>query len=218
MVNWYERMDNKYIKLNIFPIITEVLFVLVCLLFQGYYIYINFLFYIVLAICFWLREDFSIQEWLDSFKGGKNFWKQVALTILFFCLAFVFTNILENMFPYLNTGMIKLKADNWLKLILFTGSTIILPPIVEEVFYRKNLTSFKNGKTLILTTLFSMFAYALEHAFTIWGIFLCMIWALPLSISYIKTKNIYVAMTAHFICNFVINGIAVVEVCGFLLH
>lgn len=218
MVNWDERMDNKYIKLNIFPIIVEVLFVLACLLLQGYFIYINFLFYIVLTICFWLREDFSIQEWLDSFKGGKNFWKQVALTILFFCLAFVFTNILENMFPYLNTGMTNLKADNWLKLILFAASTIILPPIAEEVFYRKNLISFKNRKILILTTLFGMFAYALEHTFTIWGIFLCMIWALPLSVSYIKTKNIYVTMTAHFICNFVVNGITVVKICDYLLH
>ncbi len=210
-------MDNKYIKLNIFPIIVEVLFVLACLLFQGYYIYINFLFYVVLAIYFRLRKDFSIQEWLNAIKGGNAFWKHVMLTILFFCLAFVFTNILENMFPYLNTGMTNLKADNWLKLVLFISSTIVLPPIVEEVFYRKNLISFKNGKFLILTTLCSMFSYALEHTFTIWGIFLCMIWALPLSISYIKTKNMYVVMTAHFICNFVINGIAVVKICNYLL-
>lgn len=210
-------MDNKYIKLNIFPIIVEVLFVLACLLFQGYYIYINFLFYVVLAIYFRLRKDFSIQEWLNAIKGGNAFWKHVMLTILFFCLAFVFTNILENMFPYLNTGMTNLKADNWLKLVLFISSTIVFPPIVEEVFYRKNLISFKNGKFLILTTLCSMFSYALEHTFTIWGIFLCMIWALPLSISYIKTKNMYVVMTAHFICNFVINGIAVVKICNYLL-
>lgn len=210
-------MDNKYIKLNIFPIIVEVLFVLACLLFQGYYIYINFLFYVVLAIYFRLRKDFSIQEWLNAIKGRNAFWKHVMLTILFFCLAFVFTKILENMFPYLNTGMTNLKADNWLKLVLFISSTIVLPPIVEEVFYRKNLISFKNGKFLILTTLCSMFSYALEHTFTIWGIFLCMIWALPLSISYIKTKNMYVVMTAHFICNFVINGIAVVKICNYLL-
>lgn len=211
-------MDNKYIKINIFPIIAEVLFVLACLLFQGYYIYINFLFYIILAIYFWLGKDFSIKEWIASVKGGIAFWKQVILTTLFFCLAFVFTNILENMFPNLSTEMIHLKADNWLKLILFAASTIILPPIVEEVFYRKNLISFKNGKMLILTTLFSMFAYALEHTFSIWGVFLCMIWALPLSISYIKTKNIYVTMTSHFICNFVINGIAVVKICDYLLN
>ena len=211
-------MSNKYVKLNIFPMIVEGLFVLACLLFQGYYIYINFLFYIVLAMYFRLRKDFSIKEWLDSVKRGNTFWKQVMLTILFFGLAFICTNVLENMFPHLDMGMVNLKVDNWLKLILFTGSTIIFPPIVEEVFYRKNLTSFKNRKILILTTLFSMFLYALEHTFTIWGIFLCMIWALPLNISYIKTKNIYVPMTAHFICNIIVNGITVVKICNFLLH
>lgn len=66
-------MSNKYVKLNIFPMIVEGLFVLACLLFQGYYIYINFLFYIVLAMYFRLRKDFSIKEWLDSVKGETLF-------------------------------------------------------------------------------------------------------------------------------------------------
>ena len=211
-------MDNKYIRLNIFPIIIEGLFVLACLLFREHYIYINFLFYTVLAIYFWSRKAFFIREWLDSLKGGSAFWRQVILTIFFFGLAFIFTNILDNMFPHFNMGIINLKVDNWLKLILFTGSAIIFPPIVEEVFYRKNLISFRNRRTLILTALFSMFLYALEHTFAIWGIFLCMIWALPLSVAYIKTKNIYVPITAHFICNCVMNGITVVKICTLLLH
>lgn len=208
-------MYRKYIKLNIFPIILEGLFILACLLFREYCIYINFLFYIVLAIYFKQRKDFSIKEWLNSVKKGRTFWKQVLLTILFCTLAFAFTNVLANMFPHLNNGMIKLRVNNWFKLILFTLSTIILPPIAEEIFYRKNLISFKNRRILVLTTLFSMFLYALEHALAIWGIFLCMIWALPLSLSYIKTKNIYVTMTAHFICNCVVNGMTIVKLCFF---
>ena len=170
----------------------------------------------MLAMYFCRRKDFSIIKWWNSLKGGSAFWKQVILTMFFFILAFIFTNILENMLPNLNAGMIKLRADNYLKLALFTVSTIILAPIVEEVFYRKNLIYFKNRKILILTTMFSMFLYALEHAFTIWGIFLCMIWALPLSISYIKTKNIYVTMTAHFISNMLVNGITIIKVLDYL--
>lgn len=211
-------MDNKYIKLNIFPLIAEVILVLTCVLYQEYCIYINFLFYLVLAIYFYLRKDFSINEWLGSVKTGRIFWKQVMITILFLGLVFIFTNVLENVYPYLNTGMIKLRADNWLKLILFIASTIILPPIVEEVFYRKNLISLENRKILVVTTLLGMFLYALEHTFTVWGIFLCMIWALPFSFSYIKTKNIYVPMTAHFICNVIVNGIVVIQTFKFLLH
>jgi membrane protease YdiL (CAAX protease family) len=37
-----------------------------------------------------------------------------------------------------------------------------------------------------------------------------MIWAVPLSIAYIKTKNIYVVMTAHFIGNLLGNGVDVI--------
>ncbi|MCF1285264.1 CPBP family intramembrane glutamic endopeptidase [Streptococcus sinensis] len=114
--------------------------------------------------------------------------------------------------------MIHLRADSWLKLVLYAASTILLPPIVEEIFYRKLLISFKSKKILIVTTVLSMFLFALEHAFAIWGIFLCMIWALPLSLSYIRTRNLYVPMTAHLICNMIINGLTVFEVCNFLLN
>lgn len=37
-----------------------------------------------------------------------------------------------------------------------------------------------------------------------------MVWALPLSLSYIKTKNIYVPMTTHFIGNLLGNGMDVI--------
>ena len=132
------------------------------------------------------------------------------LTTILFVLAFVITMFLENTFSNLNTGTIALKIDSWLKLIIFIISTIMLPAITEETFYRKNMISFKSKTILVVTTILSMFLYSLEHSLTIWGILLTMIWALPLSISYIKTKNIYVPMTAHFIGNVLGNGIDVV--------
>ena len=95
-------------------------------------------------------------------------------------------------------------------MIVFAMSTILLPPIVEETFYRKSIISFENKAVLIVTTVLGMVLYALEQSFNIWGIFLTMIWALPLSISYIKTKNVYVPMTAHFIGNLSGNGIDIV--------
>lgn len=61
----------------------------------------------------------------------------------------------------------------------------------------------------------SMFLYALEHALSPWGIVLYMIWALALSLSYIKTKKCVYGNAAHFICNVLINGFAVVRICEF---
>lgn len=134
------------------------------------------------------------------------------ITSLFFILAFIITTVLENVFSNYNTGTIALKRDSWLKLIIFAISAILLPAITEETFYRKNMISFKSKGILLITTLLGMFLYALEHSLTIWGIFLTMIWALPLSVSYIKTKNVYVPMTAHFIGNLFGNEINVIMI------
>lgn len=203
---------GKYMRKNIIPIILESVFILSCFIFpKEYFIYTNFIFYLLLLIYLCIKKDFSLKEWLSSVKSGKKFWKQVIITALFFVIAFIITIILENLFPNYNTGMIALRRNNWLRLIIFAISTIILPAITEETFYRKNMISFQNKRTLLCTTLLSMFLYAIEHSLTIWGIFLTMIWALPLSISYIKTKNIYVPMTAHFIGNLLGNGIDVIS-------
>lgn len=204
-------MMSKYIKLNIIPIIIEIIFIVSCFIIpKEYFIYTNFLFYMLLLIYFYIKKEFSLKEWLNNIKSGKSFWKQVIITSLLFILSFIITTILENIFPDFSTGTIGLKRDSWLKLILFAVSTILLPAITEETFYRKNMISFKNKGILVVTTILGMFLYALEHSLTIWGIFLTMIWALPLSISYIKTKNMYVPMTAHFIGNLFGNGITVI--------
>lgn len=202
---------RKYIKANIFPIIVEIIFIISCFIVpREYYIYTNFFFYLILAVYFWCRKDFSIKEWLHNLKSGKMFWKQVVLTALGFISAFAITMVLESIFSDLNTGMIGLKRNSWITLIIFAISTILLPSIVEETFFRKNMISFENKGVLIITTILSMLMYALEHSLAVWGIFLTMNWALPLSISYIKTKNVYVPMTAHFIGNLLGNGIDVV--------
>ncbi len=202
---------KKYVKKNLFPIIIEVTFIISCFIVpREYYIYTNFCFYLILAIYFGYRKDFSLKEWLHNLKSGKRFWKYVILTALGFGGAFVITTVLENIFSDFNTGMIGLRRNSRITLIIFAMSTILLPPIVEETFYRKNMISFENIVVLILTTLLGMLMYAIEHSLAVWGIFLTMIWALPLSISYIKTKNIYVPMTAHFIGNLFGNGIDII--------
>lgn len=202
---------RKYIKLNAIPIIIEIIFIISCFIIpKSYFIYTNFLFYLSLLIYFVIKKDFSIREWINNIKSGKKFWKQVIITAILLIAAFALTIILENVFSDFNTGMIGLKRDNWLKLTIFAISTILLPAITEETFYRKNMISFNNKGILAVTTFISMFLYAFEHSLTIWGILLTMIWALPLSLSYIKTKNIFVPMTAHFIGNILGNGIDVV--------
>lgn len=202
---------KDYFKTNAVPILIESVFIISCFIIpKEYFIYTNFLFYFALLIYFLIKKDISIKKWFDSLKCGKKFWKQVLYTMLGLVCAFALSTALENMFPTLNTGMIKLKTDTWFKLVVFSAATIFLPAIVEETFFRKNMIVNSSKKTLIITTLISMFLFGLEHSLSVWGIFLTMIWALPLSIAYIKTENIYVSMTAHFVANLLGNGITII--------
>lgn len=136
---------NKYIKRNIIPILIEIIFIISCFIIpKEYFIYTNFLFYLLLLVYFYVKKEFSLKQWLNNIKSGKKFWKQVIITALLFILAFIITTVLENLFPNYNTGTIALKRDSWLKLIIFAISTILLPAITEETFYRKNMISFKS--------------------------------------------------------------------------
>ncbi|SDQ13943.1 hypothetical protein SAMN05216470_0924 [Streptococcus equinus] len=204
-------MFLKYVKANLIPLIIEILFIISYYIFpKDDFVYVNAFFYVLLFVYFLISKDLNLKEWFLSFRSGKKYWIQVLLTFLGFMLAFILTTILEGIFPGLETGTINLRRDTWLTLGVFAISTILFPAITEETFYRKNLILFDSKKTVIITTILSMFLYACEHSLAPWGIFLTMIWALPLSLSYIKTRNIYVVMTAHFLGNLLGNGVDVI--------
>lgn len=204
-------MFLKYVKANLIPLIIEILFIISYYIFsKDDFVYVNAFFYVLLFVYFLISKELNLKEWFLSFRSGKKYWIQVLLTFLGFMLAFILTTILEGIFPGLETGTINLRRDTWLTLGVFAISTILFPAITEETFYRKKLILFDSKKTVIITTILSMFLYACEHSLAPWGIFLTMIWALPLSLSYIKTRNIYVVMTAHFLGNLLGNGVDVI--------
>ena len=73
-----------------------------------------------------------------------------------------------------------LKRDTPARLIAFAISTMFLPAITEESFYRKSIISFRSKPALVLSAVFGMLLYAAEHSLKPWGIFLTAIWALSL--------------------------------------
>ncbi|MDF2513614.1 MAG: protease [Herbinix sp.] len=98
------------------------------------------------------------------------------------------------------------------EILLFALSTILLPPLAEELFYRQSLICFDHKKRLPLLIIISSLLFALEHSLTPFGILIALIWSIPLMISYIKTKNVYVVIVAHFISNFVVNGLDIISI------
>ena len=209
---------KKYLKTNVIPFIVETVFIVSCIFIpQRYSIYTNFLFYVSLLIYIVAIKAFSIKTWIENMKSGREFWLPVIITMIFFAAAFAATVFLENSFPQFETGTIMLPTGGLAEIILFAASTILLPPVVEEIIYRKNMIALESRGAVIVTAFLSMLFFALEHALRLWGIALTMLWALPLSVSYIKTKNIYVPMTAHFIANLLGNGLTVIAAVKALL-
>ncbi|WP_243103828.1 CPBP family intramembrane glutamic endopeptidase [Clostridium sp. JN-1] len=210
---------EQYIKELLVPILWEALFIISCVFLpKDYYIYTNFLFYFGIIVYFLKKGYFSLNELKKNLIAGKKFWIPVALTILCLILAFAVSYLPKMFFPNLDEGMIGLKRDNWTRLVLFAISTIIFPPLAEELFYRKAIINFQSKPILFLSTIIGMILYALEHSLSLYGVLMTMIWSIPFSISYIKTKNIYIPIMAHFIVNLIGNGSSAIITAIHFLH
>jgi len=131
-------------------------------------------------------------------------------TILGMALMFGIGVGITILFKNMNDGMAVLGVNSWATLFAFSVVTIFLPPISEEIFYRKAIISFDSKIVLLISTVISILLYASEHSLMPVGLLQASLWAISLSIAYIKTKDIYICMTAHFLCNLVINGMTVV--------
>ncbi|MHB8064544.1 MAG: CPBP family intramembrane glutamic endopeptidase [Ruminiclostridium sp.] len=113
--------------------------------------------------------------------------------------------------------MVAFKVVDLPSLLAFALTTIFLPPIAEEAFYRKGIINFDKKDLLILTSIIGTILFASEHSLKPLGLLISSIWSVPFTISYIKTKNVYIPMTAHFICNFIMNGLTVVLFAAIIL-
>ncbi len=198
---------SKYLKRNIIPLCLECIYIFSLLVFPKYILYTNFIFYLGIALYFIIIKDFSIKRLIENLCSGKRFWRNVLFTAIALTLSFVITNIIIMLLPNVNGGMRLLKVRNGFELLIFALSTIILPPLAEELFYRQSLIQFELKKQIPILIIISSLLFALEHSLTPLGILIAILWSIPLTASYIKTKNVYVVIVAHFISNFIVNGL-----------
>lgn len=200
-----------YLRKNLIPVLIEAVFILSFFFVpEEYAVYTNFLFYSLVAVYFLSQKSISIKEWKKQLSSGNSFWTSVMWTGIVFIIAFGLTGFLESAFSHVDTGMINLQRTNWLELVIFGISTAFLAPVTEELFFRQSMICFRDRRWLVMTIILSTFLYAVEHALKPFGIVISAIWAIPLVGAYVKTKNIYVPMTAHLIANVIGNGMTVV--------
>lgn len=199
---------EKYIKQNLIPIIlTAILFAVFIFVSNDYFLYANFAYYLILLFYMLARGEFSFEKWKEQLCSGKRFWINVAFTGVGFFAAFVVSDVIVELFPNVPTGTVVFKVKTWYDIVIFAATTMLIAPIAEELFFRKSMISFRNKRWTICTSLLSMLLFASEHATLPLGIFATFVWAIPLTVSYVKTKNIFVPMTAHLISNVLVNGL-----------
>jgi uncharacterized protein len=203
------------IKIQIKYLIIPIIWQLIYLIFSGSFdsvhrIYCDLIFYLGISVYFISIGFINLKNlWLE-WKKGKEFWFPVLYTLMGTIIAFGIGSLISVLLPNINDGMGVFKVVNLPTLLAFAVTTIVLPPIAEEAFYRKGIINFNNSISLLLTTVIGTLLYASEHSLKTLGLLIATIWAMPFTISYIKTKNIYLPMTAHFICNLIFNGATVV--------
>jgi membrane protease YdiL (CAAX protease family) len=205
-------IKNRFYWFKLLPVITwHIIYLILCNMFDRYTrVYCDLLFYFGIACYFYLIRDWRFSIWYRELKKGKVFWLPVFLTILGMVLMFSVGIGIKHLFPDTNDGMAVLGVNSWSTLIAFAFVTIILPPIAEEVFYRKAIITLDSKLILLISTFVSISLYASIHSLMPLGFLQAFLWGIPFSICYIKTKNTYICMTAHLSCNFVINGITVI--------
>jgi len=193
------------------PVILEVIFIISCFILpRRLYVYSNTAFFVALLGYIIATKSMSIHQWYRALAGRWSFWRQVVITLVCAAGAFGVTSLLEQAFPHLATGAITMPVKTAGELLLFALSTIVLPAIVEETIFRKQMICLASRTAIICTTLLSAILFAAEHFVAPWGVLLGMVWALPFSLAYITTRNIHVPMTAHAIASVLINGPTVV--------
>lgn len=209
-------------KIHIKNLIIPIIWHFVYLSFSGridvkYRIYFDLIFYLGLAVYFMYKDFISFKDLWNEWKKGKEFWKPVFYVSISIIVAFGISWLISSSFPNIDTGMVAFKVVNVPTLLAFALTTIILPPIAEEAFYRKGIINFNSNISLFISAIIGILLYASEHSLKPLGFVIALIWSLPLTISYISTKNIYIPMTAHFICNLGFNGLTVIIISAKLL-
>lgn len=202
---------KKQIKMLTIPIIWYVIFLCISGSFDKMNrVYCDLIFYLGLTVYFITIGDISFKSLWKEWKNGKKFWIPVLFTIIALIVAFGIGTVISALLPNIDDGMGVFRVVDLPSLLAFAITTIFLPAIAEEAFYRKGIINFENSVSLVLTSVIGIFLFASEHSLKPLGLLTAAIWAVPLTISYIKTKNVYISITTHFICNLTVNGMTVV--------
>ena len=185
------------------------MFVLATIVFPKDTFYLFFVFYLGLLYYFYfLYKQFSFRKLHKNFGRIVTFWIPVLLTFFGLYLA---NYIRLHAFPLLfdttkdGTVAIIVRTSELFPTIVYAIMMIIMKPVAEELFFRKAMIKFGSKKKVLAFSLLSLILCALTRAHGLLGIAEWMLMALPVTIAYVATRNIYISLMAHVLFEFYDN-------------
>ena len=210
-------------KRLLFPVALEAVFIAAVSFMPNRSLYFYFLSY--LGIIIYFRKDFSFRKQIYNITDIKGFWVPVVLTALGLGLCnAIKTRVLSQMFLMVPDGAISIwMPDSYPGITLFALTMVVMAPLSEELFFRKamimlpykatdnpaltegvertSLPAWLRGVPFWVLSFVSLAASlvlcALTHATQPLGIVGAVIMALPLAVSYLLTRNMYVPLLVH---------------------
>ncbi|MBQ9303258.1 CPBP family intramembrane glutamic endopeptidase [Butyrivibrio sp.] len=202
------------------PIAWEIVFVVATIIWPKQAFHLFFAFYFgLLTYFYFIYKQFSFRKLYKNFGRVLGFWVPVAITFIGLLLAGKLRMLISSQFSFhIDEGAVSIIVHNDLVPTFFYAlMMIVIKPVAEELFFRKALIRFDNKKQTIIFAVLSLVLCALTRAHGPLGILEWAIMALPVTIAYIATKNIYISVMAHVLFEFYDNIYEVLYTVGRIL-
>ena len=168
------------------PFIWELILIISTIIWEKQSFYFFFVFYVGLIVYFYfINKQFSFRELSSNFSEVKYFFQEKIVVGMYseYYDSIVHIPIRNELAPLL------------LKCLLF----MVIKPVAEGLFYRKAIILFDNKKKMVLLTIASLLLCSITLAHGLVGITTFILMALPVTIVYLVTKNVYVSIMAQFL-------------------
>ncbi len=190
------------------PFLWELIFVVSTILFPRQTLYLFFVFYLGLLYYFYyFYKQFSFRKLYKNMGRVVTFWIPVAFTFGGLYLAnYIKVQVIPYLFVGARDGTVQIIYHNeLLPTLLYAIMMIVLKPVAEELFFRKAIIKFGSKKKVLAFTVLSLILCALSRAHGLLGIAEWILMALPVTIAYVATRNIYISLMAHVLFEFYDN-------------
>lgn len=147
------------------------------------------------------HKGFSLNKYGRSFISGWQFWAWTAVSVALLIGADQLKKyMLWTLFAGQNSGIIQIwQKENYLGVVVYALTLIIILPIAENLFLCKGLLASKNKIALFVLAIGGLFVRGLFYAHGFYGILSYAVAAIPIVLVYLKTRNMYITLTAQII-------------------